>query len=215
MLWVSITASVLVSLAVCALYVHLWRRRIRRDMETDAIIGKLRREVGEIVTELNGTTERNVALLENRIAEMKELVEKAGKTSGVLKRESEKHDISSRVYTALERSRPLTPSLNLDVVEAGKVGNPGSGGIAGAAAADDAGTESGAGVTEESDGRTGPAAGELFSTEQVRDFDSLPIREKAIVMHRSGDSIEKIGTALGLSQGEVELIISLHDRKAY
>ena len=196
MLWVSISASVLVSLAVCALYVHLWRRRIRRDMETDAIIGKLRREVGEIVTELNGTTERNVALLENRIAEMKDLVDRAGKTSGVLKRESEKHDISSRVYTALERSRPVTSSLNLDVV-------------------DTAGTDRHGDDTAGENQKETPAGGELFSTEDVRDFDSLPIREKAIVMHRNGDSIEKIGNALDLSHGEVELIISLHDRKVY
>ena len=196
MLWVSITASVLVSLTVCALYVHLWRRRIRRDMETDAIIGKLRREVGDIVTELNGTTERNVALLENRIAEMKELVDRAGKTSGVLKRESEKHEISSRVYTALERSRPLTGALNLDVVDAAEGDN---------ATADD----DGAGA----DRQRKPAAGEPLSPGAGRDFKSLPIREKAVVMHRNGDSIEKIGTSLGLSQGEVELILSLHDRK--
>ena len=82
---------------------------------TDTIAAKLRREVEEMVRDLNGTTERNIALIENRIASLNELIDKAGKTTGVLRRESEKHDIASQVYTSLERSRPLTPSLNLVV----------------------------------------------------------------------------------------------------
>lgn len=182
MFWLSVSVSVIVSLGVCALYVHLWRRRIRRDMETDAIIGKLRAEIGEIVTELNGTTERNVALIENRISELTNLVERAGKTTGVLRRESEKHDIASQVYTSLERSKPFNPSLNLDVVDDSQTGDP-------------------------------PAEAEAAVPEDIVDFSSLPIREKALFMHRNGESDESIAAKLGMSRGEVELIFSIHDRR--
>ncbi len=204
MFWVTVSVSVIVSLAVCAVYVSRWRRRIRRDMETDAIIGKLRTEVGEIVTELNGTTERNVALIENRIALLNELIEKAGKSTGVLRRESEKHDIASQVYTSLEKSRPLTPSLNLVVDD-----EPTPGGFS-------------AGSTDESrtiEAKTStdslseiPSKLNLREPEAV-DFASLPSRDKALFLHRNGESSEQIATSLNLSRGEVELIISVHDRR--
>lgn len=200
-------------------------------METDAIIGKLRKEVGEIVTELNGTTERNVALLENRIAALNDLLEKAGKTSGALKRESEKHEISSRVYTALERSRPLAPSLNLDVVEEGGVASRSLAGTGSAVGPEPAlnntgdpgqdrphDTDAGTGRTGENRPlEAGKAAGATANDHsgEIAAPSNLSVRERALVMHRNGDSTEKIGSVLGLSAGEVELIISLHERRVY
>ncbi len=66
-----------------------------------------------MVTELNGSAKRNIALLENQIRTVNELIDKAGKTANVLQKEKEKHDLASRVYTSLSRSRPLA----LDVEE--------------------------------------------------------------------------------------------------
>lgn len=125
-----------------------------------------------MVTELNGTAERNIALLENQIRTVNELVDKAAKTTGVLQKEKEKHDLASRVYTSLGRSKPL----KLDVEdEISKTPEP-------------------------------------IEAEPV-DFDSLPLREKALVLHRKGNSLDSIATELDMSRGEVELIISLHDRR--
>ena len=165
MILLSVSVSVLVSLIVCAVFVYLWRRRLRRELETDAIIKKLKIEVGEMVTELNGTTERNIALLENQIRIVRELVDKAGKTTGVLRREQEKHDLSSRVYTSLSRSKPLS----IDVDNESEPDNV--------------------------------------------DFDSLSTREKALVLNRKGERPDAIASKLRMSRGEVELIISLHDRR--
>lgn len=172
MLLLSIFLSVLSSLGFCILFVYFWRRRFRRELETDAIIGKLRSEVGEMVTELNGTTERNIALLENQIRTVNELIDKAAKTASVLQKEKEKHDLASRVYTSLGRSKPLA----LDVEEE---------------------------VPEEP---------EPIEPEPV-DFESLPLREKALVLHRKGNSLDSIATELDMSRGEIELMISLHDRR--
>jgi uncharacterized membrane-anchored protein YhcB (DUF1043 family) len=172
MVWTNIVFPLLISLGVSALYVHLWRRRIRRELETDAIIGKLRTEVDQMVTELNGTTERNIALLEDRIRQTNELVEKAAKAAGVLKRESEKQDFSNQVYTSLGKSRPL----NLTVDDENEVP-------------------------------------ERSVVEEPVDFESLSVREKALVLHRRGQNADSIASELNMSRGEVELMISLHDRR--
>lgn len=172
MLLLSISISVLCSLGLCIVFVYSWRRRFRRELETDAIIGKLRTEVGEMVTELNGTAERNIALLENQIRTVNELIDKAARTTGVLQKEKEKHDLASRVYTSLSRSKPLALDVEEEI----------------------------------------PDVTDPIEPEPV-DFESLPVREKALVMHRKGKSLDIISTELKMSRGEVELIISIHDRR--
>ena len=112
MILLSVSISVIASLGFCTVFFYFWRRRLRREIETGTIIGKLKTEIGEMVTELNGTTERNIALLENQIKIVNELMTKAAKTAEVLQREKEKHELASRVYTSLERSKPL--SINLE-----------------------------------------------------------------------------------------------------
>lgn len=175
MILLSVSVSVLASLVTCVVFVYLWRRRLRRELEIDMIVKKLKIEVGEMVTELNGTTERNIALLENQIRIVRELVDKAGKTTGVLKREKVKHDLAGRVYTSLSRSKPLSI---------------------------DAENES----ESESESEPEPDSNSI-------DFDSLSTREKALVLNRQGEGLDTIASKLKLSRGEVELIISLHDRR--
>lgn len=129
------------------------------------------------MTELNGTAERNIALLENQIRTISELTEKAGKVAAVLQREKDKHDLADRVYTSLSRSKPLT--LNV----------------------------------EESSIPEKPAGNTVVIEPEAADFDTLPVREKALILHRKGNSLDSIAGELDLSRGEVELIISLHDRR--
>ncbi len=164
MIFLSIVISFFVSLSFCLLFVFFWRRRIRHELETGKIIKNLKVEIGEMVTALNGTTERNIALLENQIRVINEQIEKAAKAAGVLKREQEKQETVSQVYSSLARSKPIT----LDV--------------------------------------------EVQGTEiPLIDFEKLPIREKALVLHRKGDSPDTIAARLDMSRGEIELILSLHE----
>ena len=144
---------------------------MRRELESEIIIKKLKIEIGEMVTALNGTTERNIALLENKIHIINTLISKAGKTAGVLKREQEKSKTADSVYTSLGRSKPLTIDVEDEAVEDIKTESP------------------------------------------IIDFESLPIREKALVLHRKGESLDSIASRLDMSLGEIELIISLHERR--
>ncbi|RKX73020.1 MAG: hypothetical protein DRP60_12635 [Spirochaetes bacterium] len=164
MILLSIVISFFVSLAFCSGFIVFWRRRVRRGLETETIIKKLRTEIGEMITALNGTTERNIALLENKIRIINEQIDKAAKAAGVLKREHEKQEAVSQVYSSLARSKPLTLAVEDDNLPAPSI-----------------------------------------------DFETLSIREKALLLHRKGDSPDTIATRLDMSRGEIELIISLHE----
>jgi len=183
MILLSVLLSFLVSLLSCLSFLYFYRRRIHRELETETIIRKLKTEIGEMVTALNGTTERNIALLENKIQAVNELIQKAGKAAGALKREQEKQELVSHVYSSLARSRPL----NLDVEEI---------------SATDSSSDMEIVNSEES-----PA------DPPKMDFDSLSIREKALVLHRKGENPDSIASRLDMSRGEIELIISLHERR--
>ena len=62
-----------------------------------------------MVVQLNQTTDRNVSLLEDRIRQLTELLAKADKKIGLLRREGEKHEVSQSVYNHLVKSRPARP----------------------------------------------------------------------------------------------------------
>ncbi|HPX90788.1 MAG TPA: hypothetical protein PKZ93_04650, partial [Spirochaetota bacterium] len=44
---------------------------------------KLRKEMGEIITEFNSTAERNITILENKISILKRLLNEAGNIKGI------------------------------------------------------------------------------------------------------------------------------------
>jgi hypothetical protein len=96
-----IIACQLVSFLVLYL---LLKKRLDKQYSHDAQIGKIEKEVEKIITELNRTTERNIGILENKILEIENLMTSTDKRLGVLKRESEKHDLSQKIYANLAPS---------------------------------------------------------------------------------------------------------------
>ena len=62
------------------LYVLL-RRAVLRRMSARNMVSELRSEVSELIAELNGTTERNVALLEDGIGRLQELLRGAQRSA--------------------------------------------------------------------------------------------------------------------------------------
>ncbi|MBE3065448.1 MAG: hypothetical protein IMZ69_10585, partial [Spirochaetes bacterium] len=74
------------------------RERVRRGISDAAQSQELRDEVSRLVVELNQTTDRNIALVEDGIASLNESLARADKKIGLLRRESEKHDMGMQVY---------------------------------------------------------------------------------------------------------------------
>jgi len=77
------------------------KRKIDKIANTESQLEEVREEVARIIIELNQTTERNIALIEDRIGRMVELLSASDKKIGLLKRESEKHEVSQKVYREL------------------------------------------------------------------------------------------------------------------
>ncbi len=98
------TMSLVVSLLTLVLIAGalLWlRRRVNRALDSEEILAELRDEVNGLLREMNQTTERNVALVEDRITRLSELLRRADKSLQLLQREEEKSAVSREVYDNL------------------------------------------------------------------------------------------------------------------
>jgi DNA invertase Pin-like site-specific DNA recombinase len=96
---------VLILVGFLLLYLLL-RRRIESRTDASALLAQVRNEVDRIIVELNQTTDRNVSLLEDRLASLADLLAQADKKIGLLRRESEKHDTSTQIYSRILQRRP-------------------------------------------------------------------------------------------------------------
>ena len=83
---------------LAGLYLVL-RRRIDRNAQGAGELPQLRSQVAALIVELNGTAERNISLLEDRIRQLDELLRKADRRSGEPRR-------ADRHGNALEQPLP-------------------------------------------------------------------------------------------------------------
>jgi hypothetical protein len=149
----------LVALAIGFLVIS---SRLDRRVGSEQVIDEIRREVGSLLVELNQTTEQNIALIEERIDQLNEVVQKADQRITLLDRETERKQEGGELYTDIikrsaERRRRDT------VVP--------------------------------------PEATAESTTDQI------------LSLHRKGIAPNIIANRVGSTVGEIELIISLHDRK--
>jgi len=86
--------------------------RVDRVVSGEEWIHKIRDEIDQLVLEMNQTAERNVALLENRIKALQNLMTEADKKIKILQNESEKSDMSRQVYTHLKKQTVNLPAAH-------------------------------------------------------------------------------------------------------
>lgn len=203
-------ATLLVLNAIAFLLLLLWlRRRVDRELSAERALERIRHEVGDLLKDLNATTERNITLIEDRVTKLRTLVEQADRKIGVLRKESEKHDVGRSVYNdLLERRRQaaraehegygLTPTDNSSEADT-SIGSP----EYNAPARDDrqesrsSRTESGTGSRSEK---------EEASQERVS---GRSLRNRVRDLHHAGFAAGTIAKKVGSTIGEVELIIGL------
>jgi len=91
---------------LCAVFLYLiLKRRIEKSIDPKALINEIRVEVDRIILQMNNTTERNISLIEDKIAALSDLLDKADKKIIVLKRESEKYSMSKDYSTIIQKSK--------------------------------------------------------------------------------------------------------------
>jgi hypothetical protein len=209
-MWYTILVTLVVDFGGLLLVYVLLRDRVRRATTSDSQIEQIRAEVSRLLVELNQATDRNIALMEDKIASLNDALSAADKKIGLLHREIEKHDVGSRIYSRLAEGRaqrlPVPDPRPLEE------GDPG---------------ERSASPREETP-REKPLAVELSERPQAREMRRTdgPMRveseappaapdlhERVMMLHRSGFSSSLIASRVGVPRGEVELIISLEQRK--
>ena len=107
----SFVLLVCLNLGILMLMFLFFNRKIGQRLEEQALLERLRQEVGDIIMELNRTTERNIGLIEDRVKILRDLLESSDKRLVLMKRETEKQDLSTQVYTHLQK-KPVPAKEN-------------------------------------------------------------------------------------------------------
>lgn len=104
-MWYTVLITLILDIGGLLLIYVLLRDRVRRAASRNAQISEIRDEVSRLLVELNRTTDRNIALIEDRIASLNGLLSSADKKIGLLRRETEKHDVGTQIYSRLAEGR--------------------------------------------------------------------------------------------------------------
>ena len=105
-MWYTILITLVVDFGGLLLVYLLLRDRVRRATSSESRIAEIRDEVSRLLVELNQATDRNIALMEDKITVLNEAISTADKKIGLLRRETEKHDVGSQIYSRLAEGRP-------------------------------------------------------------------------------------------------------------
>jgi hypothetical protein len=193
---------VVLNVGLAAVIYLLLVRRIDRRLEPGRVVDAIRSEIDGIIVELNQTTDRNIGLIEDRVTRLNALLEQADRRLAVLKREIESRSSSTERYNDIVKRapRPETPAT----VSSGSE-TPGS---------ETPGSETPGRGTPAGPSSGGGAAGTGSVQGGERPVGSRAERRKEIIeLHRKGIAANIIANRMGSTVGEVELIISLADRK--
>ena len=183
--------------------------RLDRRITTTEVLDEMKREVGTIITELNETTDRNIELFETRIAQLKETIEQADRRLGLLKRENEKNAVTSELRARIA-SKGETSGKTERSDRAGDVApkekahgaDPSTGSYAAIPS-----------VSYERAAHREPKHQSDSPPGRKKSVREAPNRERILEFHRQGFDSSVIAQKTGSTIGEVELVISLMQRR--
>lgn len=84
------------------------KKKIASSLDPNTQIERIREEINHLIVDLNQTTDRNIALIEDRVNRLMDLLAEADKKINLLQRESEKHQLSNKVYADIARKKADT-----------------------------------------------------------------------------------------------------------
>jgi hypothetical protein len=212
-MWYTILVLLALDIGGLLLVYVLLRDRVRRATTAEAQVAEIRDEMGRLVVELNQTTDRNIALIEDRIASLNDLLAAADKKIGLLHREMEKHDVGTQVYSRLVEGRQVRsvapPERTAEPqgpapAAARGPGTPGAGAPAPSAPPSPLAVELSEMPPRQPERRRGQDQG----AQETPD-----LQQRVLMLHRAGFAASLIASRVGAPLGEVELIISLEQRK--
>jgi hypothetical protein len=226
-MWYTILISLVVDFGGLLIVYLILRDRVRRATTVESRISEIRDEVSRLLVELNQATDRNIALMEDKITALNEGISTADKKIGLLRRETEKHDVGSQIYSRLAEGRYPRAEQGAVAAAAGAEGSddeqpgpphgaerarrartvPDAPRPAAARPAARPMVEQREPMVEQREPAAPPLAVELSGTA------APDARQRVMMLFRAGFSPSLIASRVGAPVGEVELIISLEQRK--
>ncbi|HOF85907.1 MAG TPA: hypothetical protein PLP41_09395 [Treponemataceae bacterium] len=145
--------------------------RLKDRFSSARILGDIRSEIDRLIMDLGRETDRDVAILEDRIRGLRELMDEADRRILLADREESKRKTLPEI-PAPEARTEQTPEQTEPVIIYTKP---------------------------------------RISRRESQIEPEIPVRERAIQMARKDISPEIIAKTLGISQGEVDLILTMND----
>jgi len=180
-LLISLAVQVLVSVALI-----VWTRaRIRSALGSDEEIGRIRREIGSLIIELDASADRNITVLEDRLTTLKEMVAESDKRIAILSQDRGKRQAEAVVYDRSGRTAPQRPRPE----------------AAGQPQSDTPGN------TADRQDRPSDIPFIRFSEKPLSIEE--PFADKVLSLARKGFSSDIIAARLGATITEVELVLSM------
>jgi DNA-directed RNA polymerase specialized sigma24 family protein len=229
-MWYTILITLVVDFGGLLLVYVLLRDRVRRAASSESRIAEIRDEVSRLLVELNQATDRNIALMEDKISILNEALSTADKKIGLLRRETEKHDVGSQIYSRLAegRQRRTAPQAAAAAALPPAAANPSlAAPNPSAAGQNPQAAERSAGYADaesvgyadvlvaesaEPEPPVPPLSVELLE-QGSRSAAPPDTRQRVMMLYRAGFSPSLIASRVGAPLGEVELMIALEQRK--
>ncbi len=200
------------AVAVNAVLLIVFYRRLSSRFSPDRVLGEIRGELDRLVADLGRETDRDVALLENRIRGLRSLIDEADRRILLADRESAKRRDEESTMSSLSRPVAVAAEILAD--------NETSAG-------DDMPAEVQRSAIPEMRITDAPPAARgdgTYSRESImrsrvvnasrRVQPVIPTVEHVVSLANKGFSADIIASKLSLSLGEVELILDIHVNKA-
>ena len=160
----------------------LLRREIRRSFSSNELFRQVESEVESVITELNRTTERNITLIEDKIRQLSQLIRQADHRMTLMQKERE----SGKDRGMEQEPPPPKPPVYTRPVRSDPPKQPDL-------------------PIDLSPPAVEPEPGLLPEKRLTR-------REQVMLYHRQGLERTIIASRLGITLGEVDLIVSLGER---
>ncbi len=90
-------------IALCGVF-FFFKRRIDKSLRTEEVVRTIREEIEQLIVELNRTTDRNVAIIEERINELKKVTASADKQIKLLNKEVRNKEKERETYLHIKPS---------------------------------------------------------------------------------------------------------------
>jgi predicted HTH domain antitoxin len=195
------------------------RRRVRKEFNGKVFLEEIEREVGTIITEMNQTTERNIQLIEHKLASLKNLSKQTELLLTRGREEIEERQIKLDQYRNMGRrfnmASPVSDSIEREYQDKSKEVGVEERGIA-EVRVDPPIKSTSETIHSNKLNNTNPGPPAKKSSPTTDNFTHSESREtrktQVLTLYHQGNEPHTIAEATGFTLGEVELIIALMRR---